>query len=180
MEPDEPVRAAGGRRHGPDRETRSVGGEDRVGRAQAIEGTPELGLEAEAFGDGLNDEIAAREVLQVNREAEVAQGTIPGPGLELSLLDQLVERLLDRPLALGEETGLDVADRRRVAGRCGRLSDAAAHLAAAEHADVGDFTHGASGDWPLAAPVIHPARSEGPCPGMARERLARSLAALGM
>jgi hypothetical protein len=118
-----------------------------VRRAQAVESAPELVLEVQAFRDGLDDEIAAREVLQVNREAEVAQGTIPGAGLELSLLDQLVERLLDRQLALGEKAGLDVADRGRVAGRRGRLSDAAAHLAATEHADAGDLTHGASGDW---------------------------------
>src|SRR5262249_29483000 len=105
----------------------------------------ELGLELEAFGDGLDDEVARRQVLQMNREREPAEGGVPIVGGELALLDQLVERLLNGPLAPGEEAGLDVAGHGGEPCDRGRLRDAAAHLASAEHADAGDLSHGTSG-----------------------------------
>ena len=77
-----------------------------VGRAERIEGAPELVLELEALGDGFDDQVAVDEVVQVDREASGgSSAAVAAVAVELALLDQLVERLLDGPLALGEQAG---------------------------------------------------------------------------
>ena len=98
------------------------------GRANGIEGAPQFGLELEALGDGLDDQIAVGQVLELDGEGEALERGVARPGVELPLLDQLLERLAGSPLAPGEQPRLEVAHHGGKAGGRGRLGDAAAHL----------------------------------------------------
>ena len=122
-----------------DGETRGVGGEDRASVRHAVELLEDLLLEFEAFGNGLDDEVAAGEPGEVGREG--CAGHRRGGIIELELAE--LDGALDPPLAIehGIASGVDrlvvdVADHDLVAGDDETLGDAAAHDSSAEDADL--------------------------------------------
>src|SRR5262249_62195771 len=88
--------------------------------------------------DGLDDEAAALEILQVRRAAEPAHHLVLGPRLDLRLGHQALEALLDPAQTLVEE-GLVRFDHDGGEARLRRhLGDAGAHEPATDHTDLLD------------------------------------------
>src|SRR5215470_10892175 len=128
----------GGGGHGGDVAGGGVGSEERVRRADAVELAEGLVLHRLILGDGLDDEVAALEILQMRRAAEPAHRLVLGPRLDLRLGHQALEALLDPAQALVEE-GLVCFDHDGGEARLRRhLGDAGAHEPATDHTDLLD------------------------------------------
>ena len=76
----------------------------------------------------------------VGGKPQALEGTIARGGIELSLLDQLGQRLLDAPPALVKQLGRDVTNCRGEARGPRRLRDAAAHESATQNAHGRDLS----------------------------------------
>ena len=147
MEADKAVGPRGGGGHLADDEARGVGGEDRRRWAERVQLAPEGVLDLEVLGDGFDHEVAGPERADVGGERQPLQRGHAGAGVDLALLDQLVERPSDSGPAFGQESLADVAHHGGKPGHRGHLRDPAAHEAAADHADAVDAGHGHLSDF---------------------------------
>ena len=142
MHADEAIRAARARGNLGDRQGRGVGGEERVRRAHLVEPRQHLVLHAQILEHRLDDDVAARQVLDPRRARRGRQGCARArpPRAARASTD-----CCEKPLALapraGERVGAHVINDGAEAGARGDDGDARAHRAAAGDADGRDLRH---------------------------------------
>ena len=129
MHPDDAARDLRGRGDAGDRDRGGVGGEDRLGPADAVEVPEYLLLEVEALEHGLDDDVAIGEILDPGRGRDALKRRIARLGLELVARDEPFEALLDRAHAAAERRFADVLQLHRIAGRREHLRDPGPHRA---------------------------------------------------
>src|SRR5207248_971415 len=100
---------------------------------------PDLLLDVEVLDNGLDDEVAVGERLEVGRAAHARERRVALGRRELALLDLARVPLLDPREALVHEALLDVAERDLEARLRRDLRDAVPHLSRSEDADPPDL-----------------------------------------
>src|SRR5690606_16514717 len=133
--PDDPLRQAGARGDAGDRERRRVGVEERGLRDDVVQLTEEVPLQSEVLENGLDDDVAGGQPLELRGAFQRLLGGLRRRGVELAELDGLVEEgvdVLDAP----PEVGLvDVEQQDPVPAPGGHGGDPGTHGSRAEDAD---------------------------------------------
>src|SRR5690606_8251380 len=143
VDADDALGVAGGAREAADGEGGGGRGEDGVRVLEdAVDPGEQGGLEVRALGDGLDDEVAVGERVEVGGHLDAGEGGVEVGVGEPALPDALAEGAADAVVGgrYGAGAGDDDADVE--AGPCGDVGDAGAHAAAADDADPGGGFHG--------------------------------------
>src|ERR1051325_158425 len=138
VEPDEALGALAEVAHLGDRQARGVRREDRARLGEPLERTEQLFLERDVLRGGLDDQVAVGQVLELDRSGQVLLHLVELVGRDLAFVHAGLEELVDRGEALLERVRGNLAHDGREARLRADLRDAAAHQAAADHADFLD------------------------------------------
>ena len=139
MEPDEALRPLGRGRLVDHRERGRVGRERRAVLDDRVELAPHVELHLKVLGDRLDNEVAAAEIVVVERAVDAAADGLGVGLLHSPLLDGPRELFFDPSDPLVETLLVDLAEHDVVAGLSGDLGDAVAHQARTEHAHLRDL-----------------------------------------
>lgn len=125
-----------------DRDGRGIGGQDGLGILDDLaQSADDLDFELADLGDGLDDELAVGQVVEIMGERESRQGEFTLLRGDLTPLHSLVEGGCDAAAAgLGRAAG-DFGDTHFEALAGGDFGDAGNHESAADHAEPGDGVH---------------------------------------
>ena len=140
-----------------DRQRRGVGGDHRVGPAHGIESAQHRGLQLQAFGNHLDDEVGVGQVLERGGRGDPCeQGLLLG-GVQLAPVHRTAGRDLQvaAPTRGRDRVGLHADDVETVAGE--HLRDAGAHRPEPDHADRRELAR--------HVPTTFRRTGTGPCPG---------------
>src|SRR5579862_10068527 len=112
VQPERPLRPRELSGDRADRQRRRIGRQDRVRCADAFEVREDGPLDVELLEDGLDDQVARRELGEIGRERQAGEGHVAGRALELTLLHLAAEEARDaRATFLGAHTVALVRER---------------------------------------------------------------------
>ena len=110
MHADDAGGRLGGRGDAGDRNRRCVGGEDRVGAADAVEIAHHRFLQVELLEHRFDDDVAVGEILDRRRRLDPPKRRVLVGGRQLAARDEAIEALPDRPHAAVERRLGNVAE----------------------------------------------------------------------
>ena len=131
MHADELVGALGGRGNGGDGDGRSVGGQDGLGLAQAVQLGKDVLLDLQVLDGGLNHQVGVRSGGQIGGEAHVSQDVGLLGLVHLALGNQLLQPLVQAGLGSLDDGVVDVAHHHVIAAAGKHLGNVQTHGAAA-------------------------------------------------
>src|SRR5690606_24320549 len=119
-----------------DRQRGGVGGEDRVGAADGVEGREQVLLDLEILEHRFDDDLAIAERFDAVDDLDAPQRRFGGVGGHPALLDLAPQHAVDEVLRLlgGSRIGVEYLAAHSALGR--DLNDAASHHAGADDADA--------------------------------------------
>ena len=153
METDETIRAVRFGSQFRDRQARCVGGEDRLPRTQSAEFAEQRVLRSEVLGDRLDDEVARRQVRQVERRVKTSHRRVPVRRTELLLVHGAVEVFSDPGHPPVEEPLLHIPHDRLITGRRADLRDPAPHQSRSDDPDLPNLSQCPLPPYPFACCV---------------------------
>ncbi len=124
-----------------DGDRRRVGDQDRLPSHYRVEVGEDLGLQRLVLGGGLDHQIGVAQALHGLGIGDAAEGLVLVLLADLAGSDLAGEVLVDSGQGLLDPLLGDVVERHIVAGQSDDMSDAAAHLACPDDADLADGSH---------------------------------------